>query len=142
MLHTSKRAHRIGLTVHFPYSLPLKMAARIRKYAEICRNCLPSDVTCTPSIAYSDQMQLKILQAAEQLVCHPLTDFNIHVGDWTIAWRKAGSTRLPPTSCVGRIFRLILNPCHVSPAPANGINLPLSPTIMSLNKWSNSPAIL
>ena len=35
MLHTSKRAHRIGLTVHFPYSLPLKVAAYIQKYAEI-----------------------------------------------------------------------------------------------------------
>ena len=41
MLHTLKRARRIGLTVHFPYSLPLKMVARIRKYAEICRNWLP-----------------------------------------------------------------------------------------------------
>ena len=45
MLHTLKQARRIGLTVHFPYSLPLKMAAQQRllrcndevmqKYAEI-----------------------------------------------------------------------------------------------------------
>ena len=28
------------------------MAGRIRKYAEICRSCLPGDVTCTPSICY------------------------------------------------------------------------------------------
>ena len=41
----------MGLTVHFPYSLPLKMAAHIQKYAEICRNCLPCDITCTPFIS-------------------------------------------------------------------------------------------
>ena len=51
MLHTSKRACRMGLTIHFPYSLPLKMAVHIQTYAEICRNCLPGDVTCTPFIS-------------------------------------------------------------------------------------------
>ena len=39
MLHTSKWARRIDLTIHFPYSLPLKTAAPIwkymQKYAEI-----------------------------------------------------------------------------------------------------------
>ena len=35
MLRTLKRARRIGLSVHFPYSLRLKMVARIWKYAEI-----------------------------------------------------------------------------------------------------------
>ena len=48
-----KQAHRIGLTIHFPYSLPLKMVAHIWKYAEICRNCLLDYVTCTPSIGLS-----------------------------------------------------------------------------------------
>ena len=45
MFHTSKRAHRVGLTVHFLNSLPLKMAAHytevyrsIQKYAEVCRS--------------------------------------------------------------------------------------------------------
>ena len=28
------------------------MVARIQKYAEMCRNCLPVDVACTPSIPY------------------------------------------------------------------------------------------
>ena len=47
MLHTSKRACRIGPAVQFSYSVPFKMAAHMWKYAEI----LPAnDVTCTPSI--------------------------------------------------------------------------------------------
>ena len=34
--------------VHFSYSLPLKMAVRIQKYAEICRNCLPGTSHACP----------------------------------------------------------------------------------------------
>ena len=34
-----------GLTVHFPYSKWWHM--HIQNYVEICRNCLPGDVTCT-----------------------------------------------------------------------------------------------
>ena len=51
MLPTSKRARRIGLTIHFPKSLPLKMTACVQKYAKICRNCLLDDIKCTPSVA-------------------------------------------------------------------------------------------
>ena len=50
MRHTLKRAHRIGLAVQFPYSLPLKDSSAC---TEVCRNIqkLPTgDVTCTPSI--------------------------------------------------------------------------------------------
>ena len=34
--------------VHFSYSLPLKMAVRLQKYAEICRNCLPGTSHACP----------------------------------------------------------------------------------------------
>ena len=51
MFCTSKRTHRIGIAVQFPYSLPSSQDGGA--HMKVCRNVqkLPADdVTCTPSI--------------------------------------------------------------------------------------------
>ena len=48
-----------GLTVHFPYSKWWHM--HIQNYVEICRNCLPGDVTCTT-------LDLSLVNSSTQII--------------------------------------------------------------------------